>query len=698
MSQSGYGGRTGGTGGPAPRAPRTPLQRVLYWGGVLAIWGVIFIVVFLAVFARGLPDTSSLYNVDRQPSITYLDRNGALIATRGTQQAPPADLDSLPDYVPAAFIAIEDRRFWWHPGFDPIGMSRAMVTNLRAGRVVQGGSTLTQQLAKNLFLTPDQNMRRKAQELILAVWLELKFTKKEILALYLNRVYFGAGAYGIEAASQRYFDKSAKELTVGEAALLAGLLKAPSRYSPVSESERAATRATVVLDEMVDTGVITSEQRAQAVLEPVRVSRTLASQHAQYFIDWLDKQIRGMVGEPTEDLVVETTLDLTLQTAAERSVNRILTRDASKGVEQAALVAMDGDGRVRAMIGGASYADSQFNRAVDARRQAGSAFKPFVYLAATEAGYTPETPVIDQPVQIGNWSPRNYSGTFAGPMTLSQAVAQSTNTVAAYVADQVGRDSVARAARRLGITSRVGTEPAMALGAVEVSPLDMATAYDAFANGGRRVEPAGIERIRTPGGRIIYQRGASANGQAINNPPLYYMNQMLRGVVTGGTARSAAVTGYDLAGKTGTTSDYKDAWFVGYTGGFVAAVWVGKDDNTAMRGVTGGGAPAAIWRGFMEAALPRLSVQAIPNGPPMPEGWVPPQPATDPVGDMLGQLEDPYGGTPGQPVDPAQGRPYAQAPAPAARPATPAPAKPREPTQRIDPGLTPEKKPDALFF
>jgi penicillin-binding protein 1A len=697
MSQSGYGGRTGGTGGPAPRTPRTPLQQIIYWGSVLAVWGVIFVVVFLAVFARGLPDTSALYDVKRQPSITYLDRNGALIATRGTQMAPPADLDSLPDYVPAAFIAIEDRRFWYHPGFDPIGMSRAMVTNLRAGRVVQGGSTLTQQLAKNLFLTPDQNLRRKAQELILAVWLELKFTKKEILALYLNRVYFGAGAYGIEAASQRYFDKSAKELTVGEAALLAGLLKAPSRYSPVSESERAATRATVVLDEMVDAGVITSEQRAQAVLEPVRVSRTLASQHAQYFIDWLDKQIRGMVGEPTEDLIVETTLDLTVQTAAERSVNRILTRDASKGVQQAALVAMDGEGRVRAMIGGASYADSQFNRAVDARRQAGSAFKPFVYLTAVEAGYTPETPVVDQPVQIGNWSPRNYSGTFAGPMTLAQAVAQSTNTVAAYVADQVGRDSVARTARRLGITSRVGTEPAMALGAVEVSPLDMATAYDAFANGGRRVEPAGIERIRTPQGRVIYQRGATATGQAINNPPLYYMNQMLRGVVSGGTARSAAVSGYDLAGKTGTTSDYKDAWFVGYTGGFVAAVWVGKDDNTAMRGVTGGGAPAAIWKGFMEAALPRLSVQSIPNGPPMPEGWVPPQPAADPVGDLLGQLNDPYGGTPSQPVDPAQGRPYSAQSTPPARPAT-QPAKPREQTQRIDPGLAPEKKPDALFF
>src|SRR5690606_24688621 len=366
-------------------------------------------VVFFAVFARGLPDTSSLYDIERQPSITYLDRNGALIAVRGSQMAPPADIDALPDYVPAAFIAVEDRRFFHHPGFDPIGMLRAAIANMRAGRVVQGGSTLTQQLAKNLFLTPEQTLKRKVQEIMLAVWLEMKFSKKEILGLYLNRVYFGAGAYGIEAASQRYFDKSARELTVGEAALLAGLLKAPSRYSPLSETDRAAGRATVVLNEMEEAGVITAEQRAAAVLEPVRVSRTLATQHAQYFIDWLDSEIRTLVGEPTEDMVVETTLDLTLQTAAERNVRAILERDRGRGVEQAALVAVDGDGRVRALIGGASYADSQFNRAVDARRQAGSAWKPFVYLAALEAGYTPQTPVVDKPVRIGNWSPQNYS-------------------------------------------------------------------------------------------------------------------------------------------------------------------------------------------------------------------------------------------------------------------------------------------------
>ncbi len=666
-------------------ARRSPMGRLVYWGGVLGVWGLIFAVVFLAVFARGLPDTSTLDAIERIPGVTYLDRNGVLIAARGSEQSPPIELETLPDYVPAAFIAVEDRRFYHHPGFDPIGMVRAMVANMRAGRVVQGGSTLTQQLVKNLFLTPDQTMRRKVQEIMLAVWLELRFSKEEILELYLNRVYFGAGAYGIEAAAQRYFDKSANELTIGEAALLAGLLKAPSRYSPLSETERAAARADVVLNEMEEAGVITAEQREQAVLEPVRVSRTLATQHAQYFVDWLDREVQALIGETRADLIVETTLDLTLQAQAERAVRNIIERDGERGVEQAALVAVDGEGRVRAMIGGASYADSQFNRAVDARRQAGSAFKPFVYLAAMEAGYTPDTPVNDEPVTIGNWSPRNYDGTFRGRMTMSQAVAQSTNTVAAYVADRVGRDRVASAARRLGITSNVNLQPAMALGAVEVSPLEMAQSYAAFANGGRRARAHGITRIRTRDGQTLYERrDGEGSVQVINNPPLYYMNQMLRGVISGGTARAAAIEGYDLAGKTGTTSDYKDAWFVGYTGGFVTAVWVGRDDNTPMRRVTGGGAPAAIWRQFMAAALPRLNVQEIPDGPPMPEGWEEGLLAEgeDPIGDILDGIGGLFGGgdgAGGEPVpmpEPVQpGQPQPQQP-PRQDPQNPTPATP----------------------
>ena len=670
------------------------MGRLFYWTAVLGVWGLIFSVVFFAVFARGLPDTSSLDAIQRVPSVTYLDRNGVLIAARGSEQTQSVDLDSLPDYVPAAFIAVEDRRFYHHPGFDPIGMVRAIVANMRAGRVVQGGSTLTQQLAKNLFLTPDQTMKRKIQEIMLAVWMELRFTKEEILTLYLNRVYFGAGAYGIEAAAQRYFDKSARELTIGEAALLAGLLKAPSRYSPLSETERAAGRADVVLNEMEEAGVITAEQREAAVLEPVRVSRTLATQHAQYFADWLDREVRGLIGENSEDLIVETTLDLTLQAQAERAVQAILERDGERGVEQAALVAMDGEGRIRAMIGGGSYTDSQFNRAVDARRQAGSSFKPFVYLAAMEAGYTPDTPVEDQPLTIGNWSPRNYDGTFRGRMTMQQAVASSINTVAAYVADRVGRDRVASAARRLGITSPVNLQPAMALGAVEVSPLEMAQAYAAFSNGGRRARAHGITRIRTRDGRVLYQRTEGGAQQVINNPPLYYMNQMLRSVITGGTATAAAIEGYDLAGKTGTTSDYKDAWFVGYTGGFVTAVWVGRDDNTPMRRVTGGGAPAASWRRFRADALPRLNVQRIPDGPAMPEGWQEGlQGGEDPLGDIIDGLEGLFGGggevQPGtepspdaQPVEPQPQQPQPQPQNPQPVQPAPSPQQPRPEPQR----------------
>ena len=480
--------------GQPPPARRTPLQALFYWGAVATIWGLIFLAALFAVFATDLPDTSKIFDAKRQPSISYLDRSGALLAVRGSQFAPPVDLDSLPPYVPAAFLAIEDRRFYYHPGFDPIGIARAAFGLIKERRIVGGGSTITQQLARNLFLSPAQNYRRKAQELILAVWLELKFSKKQILALYLNRVYFGAGAYGIEAAAQRYFNKPAKELTVGEAALLAGLMKGPSRYSPVYNRERAERRATIVLDEMVETKAITPEQRAEAFSTPVRVSAVLANQRAQYFTDWVDSQVRTMVGEPTEDLVVETTLDLPIQAGAESAV-RSIVNGSKQGVQQAALVALDGEGRIRAYVGGASYADSEFDRATDARRQAGSAFKPFVYLTAMEAGRNPSMIVNDEPVKIGNWEPRNYTGKFLGPITLETALAQSINTVAARLANEVGTQNVANTARRLGINSKIQLDPSMALGAVEVSPLEMAQAYATFAAGGLHCEPRPLTEV-----------------------------------------------------------------------------------------------------------------------------------------------------------------------------------------------------------
>jgi penicillin-binding protein 1A len=602
----------------APRPRRTPLQALIYWSLVLGVWGLIFIVAFLAVFATGLPDTSTLYNVQRQPSISYLDRSGALVAVRGTQESPPVDIDKLPPYVPAAFVAIEDRQFYHHFGFNPWGMARAELYNLtHRGAPLQGGSTITQQLARNLFLTPTQSIRRKVQELILAVWLETKFSKKQLLALYLNRVNFGGGAYGIEAASQRYFNKPAAQLTLGEAALLAGAMKGPSRYNPAANSERAAKRATLVLNAMVETGAITPAERDAAFATPVHVSATLASQRAQYFTDWLDGQVRALIGkEPTEDLVVETTLDLPIQAAAEQAVRNGVAGHANQGVEQGALVALDGQGRIRAYVGGASYADSQYDRVTEAQRQAGSSFKPFVYLTAMEAGHTPGEQVVDEPLTIGNWSPRNFENKYLGPITLETALAQSINTVAARLANEVGANNVAATAHRLGITSQIQTDPSMALGAVEVTPLEMAEAYDAFANGGFRAHAYGIERIRTAGGQVLYDHGVEqAQPQSvIPQPALSEMTEMLRQVVASGTGARAKIGGFDLAGKTGTTSDYRDAWFVGFTGGFVTAVWVGRDDDTPMKRVTGGGAPAEIWRAFMAPVLPHIQAQTIPGG------------------------------------------------------------------------------------
>jgi penicillin-binding protein 1A len=646
------GPRRAAAAGPKPR--RTPLQALAYWSAVAAIWLVIFTAAFLAVFAYGLPDTSKLYDVHRQPSISYLDRSGGLVAVRGSQFAPPVNLDQLPPYVPAAFVAIEDRRFYHHFGFDPVGMARMVVVDLSKHRYAQGASTITQQLARNLFLSPDQNIRRKVQELILAVWLETKFSKKEILALYLNRVYFGAGAYGIEAASQRYFNKPASQLTVGEAALLAGLMKGPSRYSPLSDTARAERRATVVLDQMVQIKAITPEQRDNAFAQPVRVSRTLANQRAQYFVDWVDAEVRAILGKSKDDvlqqdLVVETTIDLPIQADAERAVQQGTGADArARGVEQAALVALDGEGRVRAYVGGADYADSQFDRASGARRQAGSSFKPFVYLTAMENGRTPDTPVVDEPIKIGNWEPHNFTNRYLGPITLQTALAQSINTVAARLANEVGTQNVARTAHRLGIASPIQTDPSMALGAVEVSPLEMAQAYAAFGNGGYAVKAYGIERIRTATGKVLYDHSVAkpAETRVIGSPAINYMNQMMRQVLVSGSGAGARIGGYDLAGKTGTTSDYRDAWFVGYTGGFVASVWVGKDNNTPMRAVTGGTFPARIWKAFMTGALPRLKVTTIPGVEPPPQE---PPATSDLIGDLL---EKPASSNPEAPQPP----------------------------------------------
>ena len=591
----------------------------------------------VALALSGLPDVSNLNDVKREPTITYVDRSGAQIGMRGGRYGPPINLDRLPPYVPAAFVAIEDRRFYEHWGVDPIGIARALTADISRGRTAEGASTITQQLARNLFLTPDQTMERKAQEIALAVMIEQKYSKKQILALYLSRVYFGDGAYGLEAAAQRYFNKPASKLSIGEAAVLAGVLKSPTHYNPADAPERSAERSRIVLAKMVEIGAITEAQERKALAHPAKATPSNVSAAAQYFVDWVDGQTRQMLGQPKQDLVVETTLDLPLDEIAARSASAMVAHNAKLGVQQTALVALDGSGRVRAMIGGASYGESQYNRAVAAHRQAGSSWKPFVYLTAMEAGQTPDMPVVDEPVTINGWSPRNYENDFLGQITLQDALAHSINTVAARLADQLGRPNVAQTAHRLGVNSQINLDPAMALGTTQVTPLEMAQAYSAFADGGAQFSAYGIERIRTSAGKVIFQHRTEPHPQVIANPALGEMNQMLRAVVTSGTGTHAAVPGYDIAGKTGTTSDYKDAWFCGFTGGLTTVVWVGRDDATPMVRVTGAGAPSELWRSFMSAALPRVHATAIPPGPPPPA----PLPQLIPASTAPGAVSDP---------------------------------------------------------
>jgi penicillin-binding protein 1A len=569
----------------------------------------------LSLPAPQLPD---LPPIRREPQITYVDRSGQVLGVRGGRYAPPVNLARLPAYVPAAFVAIEDRRFYQHGGFDALGIARAIVSDLSQGRAAQGASTITQQLARNLYLSSDRTLERKADELLYAVQLERTYSKQQILSLYLSRIYFGEGAYGIEAASQRYFNKPAARLTLREAAMLAAIPKSPVGYNPVDHPAASAARANLVLSAMVETGAITSAQRAKALGQSPHVWTSAPTAPAQYFLDWLDAETRRLAGQPRQDLVVETTLDLPLELAADEATSATAARYAGQGVEQAAVVSLDGQGRIRAFLGGVDYEKGPFDRAADARRQAGSAWKPFVYLTALEAGLTPDSPAVDEPVTIGAWSPRNYEDGFLGPITLQQALVQSVNTVAARLADQLGRANVAAVARRMGIVSQVNTDPAMALGTTLVSPLEMAQAYAPLANGGQRVAAYGVERIRTAGGVVIYQHGAAPQPQVIANPPISELLQMLRAVTVSGTGVRAAIPGRDVAGKTGTTSDYRDAWFCGVTGGLATVVWLGRDDNAPMRRITGGSAPAELWRSIMLAAYRRLPTGPIPPGPPPP--------------------------------------------------------------------------------
>lgn len=591
---------------------RSWLGRLAVWTATLAVWGGLAIAGLVAWYAVDLPDIAEATQNTRRPSMTFVSADGETFATYGDIYGDVVALKDLPTYMPQAILATEDRRFYSHFGVDPVGLARAAVANVMAGRIVQGGSTITQQLAKNLFLTPERSLKRKVQELLMALWLEQKFSKDQILTLYLNRVYLGAGTYGVDAAARRYFDVPAAKLSLYRAALIAGLLKAPTRYNPLNNPELSAERTRVVLANMVAAGYVTPEQAKGAVTGGPGPLRQF-SPGGRYFADWLFEQVEGYTSGAGRDVVVTTSLDMGLQRKVEAELAALLAGPGAKAAAgQGAAVVLAPDGAIRAMAGGRDYGKSQFNRATQALRQPGSAFKPFVYLAALEAGYTPDHVVEDAPVRIGKWRPGNFDDKFLGPISLREAAARSVNTVAVRLTEQVGRRQVVGTAKRLGITSPMPDDASVALGTGEVSLLELTAAYATFAGGGQGAWAYGITSIRDADGKVLFRRDGGGPGRLVDGRIVAAMHDMLGAAVEYGTGRAAAI-GRPAAGKTGTTQDYKDAWFVGYTADYVAGVWVGNDDGAPMKKVTGGGLPAQLWKKIMLAAHAGLPERPLPG-------------------------------------------------------------------------------------
>jgi penicillin-binding protein 1A len=608
--------KSGGGGSPrGGRARRSLASRMFYWACVACVWGVVGVGALFAYYASQLPPIDQLAVPKRPPNIAILADDGALIANRGDTGGAAVHLSDLPPYLPKAFVAIEDRRFYSHFGIDPLGISRAILRDVTGRGGMQGGSTLTQQLAKNLFLTQERTLSRKIQEAILALWLERKYSKDQILELYLNRVYFGSGAYGVEAAAQKYFGKSARFVNLSEAAVLAGLMRSPSKLAPNHNLEAANARGAQVIAAMAEQGHITEAMAKLALASPAKLARQKGSGSANYAADYVMDMLDDTVGAIDEDIVVTTTLDEKMQASAERALTEELNAKGDKfGVEQGALVALDPNGAVKALVGGRNYADSQFNRAVAARRQPGSAFKPFVYLSALEKGLTPDTVREDAPITVKGWNPENYSREYFGPVTLTKALSLSLNTVAVRLGLEVGPKTVVKTAHRLGITSDLEPNASIALGTSEVSPLELVAAYAAFANGGIGVQPHVISRVRTANGKQIYSRKSASFGRVIEPQYVSMMNGMMEETLLTGTAHKAELPGWQAAGKTGTSQEWRDAWFVGYTSYLVAGVWLGNDDGTPTKKVSGGNLPVEIWSRFMKAAHQGVPVAALPSG------------------------------------------------------------------------------------
>ena len=615
-SSSGDGSRTTG----APKKPKRgggpllPWKPIGKWAAVAAIWAGIAGVVMLGYFTYDMPDTSEVVQYQRRPAVTLLAADGQQFARFGDLQGNLLDPKALPPLLVKAVLATEDRRFYTHFGVDPLGLARALWVNWRTGRRAQGGSTVTQQLAKNLFLTPDKTIKRKVQEALLALWLERRYDKDEILAAYLNRTYFGAGTYGVDAAARTYFGKPVTELSLREAAIIAGLLKAPSRFSPQANPDKAQARAAIVLASMVDAGSITEAEAKQALdLPPTPRRKPGAEGDGRYFGAWVVDQVDDYIGPNHGDVIVETTFDAGLQRAAESRVTQLLRGPgATANVSQAAVVLMGHDGAVRAVVGGRDYDDSQFNRATQALRQPGSSFKPFVYLAALEAGMSPDEHVFDAPYRKGKWAPENYDRKYHGDVTLEYALSHSLNTATIRLLEQVGVDQTRSAARRLGIASPMGRDLSLALGTSEVTLLELIGAYASISEGGRAVMPFAITEIRSTDGKLLYRRQGQGAGYPAAASDIANLTLMMMGVLSHGTGMAAQLDRM-AAGKTGTTQDYKDAWFVGFTADYVAGVWMGNDSGQPMKRITGGTLPAKLWRDIMLDAHRGLPPRPLPS-------------------------------------------------------------------------------------
>ena len=596
------------------RGKRALVVRLAYWTLVVGLWVAIGGAGVVAWVGAHLPPIQSLEIPKRPPSIQIVDFQGRALARRGDLAGAPLPLKELPTYVPKAFIAIEDRRFYEHSGVDPFGIGRAVIANVLHRGVAQGGSTITQQLAKNLFLTQERTINRKLQEALLAIWLERKFSKTQILELYLNRVYFGSGAYGIEQASQHYFGKSARQITVAEAALLAGVVKSPSRLAPTRNFDGAEKRAKAVLAAMAELKFISHSTERTALARPPRIVAQANTGSINYVADWVMDALNDTLGRVEEDITVQTTIDANLQANAEKALTDELAQKGDKnGVGQGALVAMTPDGSVRALVGGRNYADSQFNRAVSAKRQPGSAFKPFIYLTAIEHGLTPDSVREDRPINVKGWQPENYSHEYFGPVTLTKALALSLNTVSVRLTLEFTPLAVIRTAYRLGIASKLEPNASIALGTSEVSMLELVGAYATFANGGYALVPHVVQKITATNGKVLYARNTGQLGRIVEARYVAMMNQMMAETLTIGTAHKAALPGWPAAGKTGTSQDFRDAWFIGYTAHLVTGVWLGNDDGTSTKHVTGGGLPVEIWSRFMRGAHQGVPVASLPG-------------------------------------------------------------------------------------